>query len=75
MAHQIYRHEDRTGDLLTVSVLEYPDGPEFAFTSYNSELIRTVMVILPLDEVVKLLSALRIEVDVALRPHDPDEDN
>lgn len=67
----IYEYTDRTEDQLDVDVLEYAEGPEIMFTNYSTEHHLGISVILPMDEVVKLLWRLTLELDVYFRIESP----
>jgi len=74
---EIFRYCDSTDDELTVDVVErpysvgHPRPLELMFTNYSNDKHDGISVILPVEQVLKLLTVCRIEID-AIRP-DPDD--
>lgn len=74
---EIYRFKDLTGDTITIDMLPMEqhgrDEVMFACGGRNSDGdYQTIAVLLPMDEVVKVINRLTIELDVIAHRSTPD---
>lgn len=75
--YEIYKYKDNTHDVLDVDMLpvEQHGKDEIMFTVVHpvkGHTIQCLSVILPMDEVAKLINRLTVEIDVIARRSTPD---